>query len=250
MTGSKSRAYQLRQHDQRVAGMLADPELVGELLMIGLVWARAVDLEDPPLEGLIQASARAVYGPGQARMLPPVMLLGEAAPRARTSGGGSRRVVDVLRTDIRRYRPDTRRADRCQRPIQGRSKDNELCGRSAQWRRDPFVDPTDGTRHHVGACAQPRCTSWWMRLLAENRQLLEQHPAPEPAANSGGVLARHLDEIDWTSLYGHLDPAWKPPREEQGWPVRPRLQVLIGDGDATDSEAAPAALTLLEGGWR
>lgn len=57
----------LRDHNRRVAGMLADPECVGEVLLVGIGMARCVDLDEPPWgeDGSMpmKVIAEQVYGP-------------------------------------------------------------------------------------------------------------------------------------------------------------------------------------------
>lgn len=149
---------QLVTCDQCVAAMLDDPILADDLLLIGLHWARAVHLGTPPLDGIGKSTARAVYGTG-----------------------GSRRVWDIIHTDIRRYVPDTSMAARCQRPIrrnQAQIKEHgETCGHPTcgEAHRALFVDPADGTRHSIGCCSTPRCVTWWTDLRARNQAELAAH---------------------------------------------------------------------------
>jgi hypothetical protein len=262
----------LRTHEKRIAGMLADPDLVGDLLLVGIVFARSVDLDDPPLNQVVKGAAKAVYG---AASHSPALARFRWEDHPRAHDQGTRRVRDVLRTDIRRYVPDLSKAHTCQRPIVRRRPPVEAgmvsllgpppvvyggtpppaperetkCGRAAEHGREAFVDPVDGTRTVLGACGQARCRMWWQALHDANRRELEAHPPPEPVANRGGVLERHLDEIDWPALYQHLDPKWKPPHEAPGWRP-PKLQVVLTDDPVPVTAAVRPALTVLKGGWR
>jgi len=223
---------QLVTCDQCVAAMLDDPTLADDLLLIGLHWARAVHLGTPPLDGIGKSTARAVYGTG-----------------------GARRVWDIIRTDIRRYVPDTSMAARCQRPIrrnQAQIKEHgETCGHPTcgEAHRALFVDPADGTRHSIGCCSTPRCVAWWNGLRARNQAELAAHCPPEPAANHGGILAKHLPELDWERIYSVLDPTWVPPREAEPW--RPPTLTVVVDLDHEDSADVPRpVLSVVRGGWR
>lgn len=222
----------LADYDRCVAAMLDDPDLTGDLLLIGLYWARAVHLDTPPLNGIGKSTARAIHGTG-----------------------GVRRVWDVIRTDIRRYVPDTSRGARCQRPIrrnQAQIKEHgETCGHPTcgEAHRALFVDPADGTRHSVGCCSKPGCVAWWNGLRARNHAELAVHRPPEPVANQGGILAKHLPELDWERIYQKLDPAWTPPYEAEPW--RPPTLTVVVDLDYEDSSDVPRpALRVVKGGWR
>lgn len=243
MTGA-----QLRAHEARVAGMLADPYLVGELLLVGLVWARCVDLGDPPMASVVRDTARLVYA--RAEHGPHLHRWRYEEHYPRVSAGGVARVKDVLRSDIRRYAPDLARAYFCQRPVRGRAEARERCGRSAHGSgRYLFVDLVDGTRCALGHCSQPRCKAWWEALRADNEARVAATTPPEPVANRGGVLAGHLDELDWPHLWSHLDPSWRPPHEAPGWRP-PKLRIVVNDEPETPAVTASPALTVLKGGWR
>src|SRR5204863_4325418 len=104
-----------------------------------------------------------------------------------------------------------------------------VCGRGASWNQQRrLTDPLTGKRHTVGACSQPKCRAWFADLLARNAAELKTHPAPRPAANTGGVLERHLSEIDWWTVWRHVDPDWTPPPEGERF-VRPTLTLVMTD---------------------
>jgi hypothetical protein len=263
----------LRAHEKRIADMLADPECVGELLLVGLVFARCVDFGDPPMATVVRDAGKLIYG----RAVHGASLHHWGWSRRdevelRAAEGGYRRVRDVLRSDIRRYVPDLSKAYFCQRPVKVRQQPADgnlmaanvivhgdgtppppakvrICGRTTARLRDHlFVDPVDGTRIALGACSQARCQAWWQALRARNDAEIAANPPPEPVANRGGVLERHLDEIDWWKLWQHLDPRWTPPHEAPGWRP-PKLQIVVTD-DPEPVEVGPRpALTVLKGGW-
>jgi hypothetical protein len=244
---------QLRSHERRIAGMLRDPECVGELLLVGIGMARSIDLGDPhwpagesmPLKPI----AYAVYGRymlGRGMLLPDRFAQGDSHPR--------KRILDVFFHDRRRYSA-TVDGDRnagwsttCGRPMLRRAG---LCGRSASWdQKHRLTDPATGKRHTVGACSQPKCRAWYADLLARNAVELKAHPAPEPAANTGGVLERHLPEIDWWKVWGHVDKGWKLPPEGERF-QKPTLRLVLGDdGPVVTTRPERPALVVHEGGWR
>lgn len=59
------------------------------------------------------------------------------------------------------------------------------------------------------------------------RAIRGRPPAPVPAANRGGVLARYIDS-DWDRLYRWADEGWTMPPSGPPQP-RPKLQVLVTD---------------------
>lgn len=244
-------AQALHAHDRRVASMLADPECVGELLLVGIAMARSLDLNDPgwvndrmPMKTI----AERIYG----RHWLPAYLLYPGRNRADTNPW--RRLRDVFRHDRRRYEPAARPgydSGTCGRPMIRR---DGLCGRNATtWRT--MTDPTNGHRTRIGACSQKPCKQWLTDLHSRNQAELDTNPPPEPAANTGGVLERHLPEIDWWKVWRAVDPTWSPPPEGRAF-ERPRLTLLIGDGsDCDDAQPEPPVagrpqLTVVEGGWR
>ncbi|GIF17250.1 hypothetical protein [Actinoplanes teichomyceticus] len=154
--------------------------------------------------------------------------------------------------DRRRYSPRTD-GDRglgqatCGRPMQRREG---LCGRNASWdQQRQLTDPLTGKRHTVGACSQPNCRTWYADLLARNAAELATHPAPTPAANTGGVLERHLPEIDWWQVWRHVDKNWTPPPEGERF-HKPTLTLVLGDADEMPAITTKPILAVLEGGWR
>ena len=244
----------LHVHNQRVARMLADPECVGELLLVGIGMARCVDLSDPPWgdDGYmpIPVISDAIYG----RRELPGRIVGSIH---RTEQGDRRpryRIRSVFYADRRRYCPDVD-GDRhwanvtCGRPMVRR---DGLCGRSASSNARRLTDPVTGQRRWVGSCSQPACKQWLVDLLDRNRAELAAHPAPVPAANTGGVLERHLPEIDWWAVWRAVDKEWTPPPEGRRF-ERPTLRLLVTDDDLPEPEPAlreRPTLVVHEGGWR
>lgn len=257
-------AAQLRAHEKRIAGMYADPDLVGDLLAVGLVFARSLDFDNPPLNHVVREAGKLIYG--RAEHGPHLHRWRYEEQFQRIAQVGHKRVADILRSDIRRYVPDLTRAYFCQRPMRPRPGQEVLagnlmsddaqkkpeerrCGRqNAVYERYLFVDVVNGNRHALGACSKPICQRWWNDLRARNEAEIATTPPPEPVANRGGVLERHLDEIDWPAIYQHLDPAWKPPHEAPGWKP-PKLQILLNDEPDVTVTQRPA-LSVIRGGWR
>ena len=227
--------------------MLADPECVGELLLVGLAMARSIDLGDPEFASNgtmpMRVIAEQVYG---RHYLPSPMLLplqprGDADPR--------RRLWDVFRQDRRRYDPDVDEGRRYRRLTCGRPmiRREGLCDRNASSQRR-LTDPATGRRQWVGCCSQSACKRWFTDLLERNRRELAANPPPTPAANTGGVLERHLPEVDWWVVWKQVDPGWCPPPE--GRPFgKPTLTVIVG-GDEPEMSVPRPALTVIEGGRR
>src|ERR1051325_778618 len=233
--------------------MLADPDCVGEILLVGMGMARSLDLGDPPWTAEhampMRALAEALYGK---RWL-PTRLVGAGQLHETADSNPYRRIWSVFHADRRRYSATPDRelplwGRTCGRPMIRREG---VCGRTAahdQQRR--LTDPLTGQQRTVGACSQKACRAWLADLIERNRAELAAHPAPEPAANTGGVLERHLPEIDWWPIWAHVDKSWKPPPEGQRF-ERPKLRLLLGDAPpAVTVQVERPALVVHEGGWR
>lgn len=243
---------QLVAHNACTTAMLDDPDLTGDLLLIGLHWARAVHLGTPELDHLGHSTAQAVYGQATHG---PCLATTSGHHHPRIAPSGVQRVWDVIRSDIRRYAPDTSRAAWCQRPIRRSPEQAKLlgkvCGRATTGEayRALFVGVVDGARNSIGCCSQPRCVAWWQALRAKNQAEINTHGRPEPVANTGGILARHLPDLDWERIYRALCPKRVPPRVAEPW-RRPTLTVIV-DLDHESSAGMPRpALSVIKGGWR
>lgn len=239
-------------HSARVGRMFADPDCVGELLLVGVAIARGVDLDDPaPLGGgfNLRHVGRALYGPVDMVATTLALPYGPGWQR-RQADRGWRRVLDVVRADIRRYEPAgfAFHMVTCGRPMIRRGG---VCGRSASSNHSRMLtDPVTGERAWVGACSQPSCRGWFEHVIARNGVELAEHPPPRPPANTGGVLERHMPEVDWWPLWRFLDPAWSPPPEDEAW-HRPSLSLVVGgDEPGRSVSAGRPTLTVLPGGWR
>lgn len=214
----------LRAYDACVSGMLADAELSGDLLLVGLFLARAVHLNEPELPVGTAAIAQALFSK-------------EYNPAAK--------VNKVLRGDRRRYTPMGYRWGACDAPMVRRQG---KCGVQTALREAWVTDPANGERTRLHACSRPAHRQWLARVTADNERALTAQPDVHPPANIGGVLSKHLDEIDWWAMWRVLDPKWTPPPEAEPF-RKPRLQLLVDD-DAEVSVAVRPELGVIEGGWR
>lgn len=251
--GAVNTHMELTRYTHTITDMHNDPDLIGDLLLIGMHWAAAVHLGTPPLDGLGRSTATAIYG---AAFHGPRLATTNLFRQIRIAESGTRRVWDVIRSDIRRYTPNTSRAAWCQRPIRRRTSQRDehpgdICGRptAGEAHRPLFTDPTDGTRHSIGCCSRPRCVKWWQDLRTNNQaELATAGEPPTPVANSGGILARHLPELDWHTIYRALDPRWVPPPEVEPW--RPPTLRLVIDVNCEDDVDVPRPnLSVIRGGW-
>jgi hypothetical protein len=195
-----------RAYHQCVDGMWADPDLTGDLLLIGLYWARQLHLNDVAETISGAATVKAVYG---------------------RDGNRSHRYQSTLRQDIRRYAstadPRNNRYDTgCVAPMVRREG---LCGQSGNADRQ-IRDLDTGERLVLRHCARHR--AWAFQQLSANADAWDAlgYRKPVPPANAGGVLRRHLPEVDWPSLWRSIDENWvEPPEREPFHP--PELQVLV-----------------------
>jgi hypothetical protein len=214
--------------------MMADPELTGDLLLIGLWLARAVHLRQPAKKSFWQCT----YD-----------LFGPAHRRDTVQTADLYRMKKAIRDDAPRYDVwvDNPGAQLCGAPMVRRGG---TCGRSATvW--GFHTDPATGRRVGLGSCR--RHAAWRAARTEENEAALKAlgDRVPVPAANAGGVLARHLPEIHWPNVWRKLSPDWEPPAE--GSPTRkPTLAVHVTDDTDFEpvGEIARPALVVHEGGWR
>lgn len=243
---------QMRAHEKRVAGMYRDPECVGELLLVGIAMARSIDLGDPGwgADGSMPTRVISERVYGNRRL--PTQMLGVGQPHTSADSNPYHRLRNLFRADRRRYDPDYDMGARpwgmvtCGRPMVRR---DGLCQRDATTTRR-VTDPATGLRSWVGACGQKPCRAWLAGLLERNRAEVVANPPPAPAANTGGVLERHLPEIDWWKVWRHVDKDWTPPPEGRPF-TKPRLTLLVGDDDPdAPTVTARPTLQVLDGGWR
>lgn len=214
----------LRRHHKRVRAMLDDPACVDDLLLVGLGLTCLIDFDRPPR--LMAKHFRAVAG--------------QVFPANTYGRGAYAQLLQVLKADIRRYDadedPDSGAARywsiACSAPMIRRAG---TCGQHATVRVD-VADHDTGRRKFIGACSRPEHRTWLKKVAHRND--LAGTPPPTPAANTGGVLARHFPEVAWQKLWSWLDPKWTPPPEDAPW-RRPTLSLYLGDADRPTGDVDP-----------
>jgi hypothetical protein len=211
--------------------MLDDPECVGDLLALGLAMAHFVDFEcDGDEPGKLGIMAR------RALPVPPY-------------GRLRYNLEKVIKADIRRYdhTKDKEAGSHwyvsCGAPMKRRQGP---CGINATDRR-LLVDHDTGREQYIGACSRPDHKHWMQSTFDRNRKGEDRPAPPLPAANTGGVLARHLPEIGWADIYLHYDPHWSPPPEDSPWKP-PTLSLHLGDDVGPPRPVARPKLAVLAGG--
>ena len=202
----------LRAHHRTVAGMLADPDCTGDLLLIGMAVARHVELEpvepSDPTAGLTWGDI--------------------CGPWLRESAVGIQYLIDrALQKDIRRYDPliDAGQDVRCTAPMIRRAG---ACGQRANM-QVLVRDAESGRGRWIAAC--PRHRDWHRQAWAQARMV---KPVTQPAANAGGVLPRHIPRVNWAKEWKRIDPGWTAPPEESTQPRRPALRLLNFEPAASD----------------
>jgi hypothetical protein len=196
----------LRDYRRRVSAMLDDPECTGDLFALGI---SLLDFAVLRIDG--DEKSWAYYG--------------------KRAWGESHnwKIRDVLRKDIRRYDAlkDAESRDparRCGAPMVRRQGP---CGQSAGLRA-LLTDADTGRKQWIAACSRHR--DWFESRVRANRAEVEVANPERPAANAGGVLARHIPEIDWETTWRKLDPKWTPPPEStpEEVPLKPKLTLVLG----------------------
>lgn len=224
----------LRKYERTIAGLMADPEVTGDLLLVGLWLARATILGQPEPRGggwHYEDMARDLF---PLHTTPAMVGLGEA--RAPAVEPNAWKVVAALKADIRRYdlwadQPDSSARWRCGGPMQRRVTP---CGKSSTI-AVVLTDPATGRRRVCATCRSHR--PWFDEQLATNRAALEGVEVPRPPANAGGRLAPHIRELDWPGVYRAIDKDWQQPPEVDSW-ARPDLTVLVTPRGTRDSLTA------------
>lgn len=226
--GTRGPSYAaLRRHDKRVQGMYDDPGCTGDLLLLGLALARYVDFELLPNRA---AARKLTYSE-----------LGQMVFEMRSPRQLQYLVTGVLRSDVRRYAiQDARYARTCQAPMIRRQG---TCGKPGN-HHAYLVDIDTGERSPLCACNRHK--DWAEAAIKRNRAAAAATPPPTPVANSGGVLARHIPEINWEKAYVAVDPKWTPPPEDTPW-RKPRFELVLGDPDPDTDETERPTLSVVPG---
>lgn len=191
----------------RTARMFDDPDLDGDLLLVGLAFARFLDFGGIPARQKLNTSmvARCVW------------------PRDRWRG---RAIKRTLALDARTYKPPTRHyyADACNAPMVRREG---VCGRSPMWSR-LVTDWETGEQSWLLACS--RHVDWYDKVARENREAKPERLVV-PAANHGGVLAPHIPEFGWPKIWAWAtDGGWVELPEREPWKP-PTFTLVLGDGN-------------------
>lgn len=136
------------------------------------------------------------------------------------------RVKYVLADDRPRYLRPRPRDERCAAPMIRR---DGICGRPTS--NGVYLrDPATGEMEHLCACSRHR--EWATERHRATWQAWRRNGSPEPSANCGGVLARHID-LDWPTIYRWADEDWKMPPSGPPEPTvpRPKFTLLVGEGE-------------------
>lgn len=197
----------LREYRKRIKAMLDDPECTGDLFGLGIALLDFAVLRINRDEKTWQFYA-------------------DQALTHKHRGY----VRDILRKDIRRYDPlkDAEGNEpyrKCGAPMARRQGP---CGQSAS-RQAMLTDAMTGRKQWVAGCK--RHEEWFnARVRANRAEVAEISEAVRPPANAGGVLARHIPEIDWHAAWLKIDPSWTPPPEQEPEvvPVFPKLRLVLG----------------------
>ena len=211
----------LREYRKRIAAMLDDPECTGDLFGLGVALLDFAILRINRDERSWAHYATRAWGDRAGY----------------TSRYGVR---EVLRKDIRRYDAikDAEERDparRCGAPMIRRQGP---CGQSAS-RRAMLTDTMTGRKQWLAGCK--RHEDWFnARVRANKAEVDEIAEAVRPPANAGGVLARHIPEIDWEAVWVGLDPSWTRPPEAEPEPVEvyPKLRLVLSDDEQPTLEDA------------
>ncbi len=200
---------------RRFERMLDDADLTGDLLLVGLCFARLLDFGGlkPGEKMNTRHVARAAFGPGKL---------------------SQRRVQGVLADDARRYMPPdlTWQTKLCGAPMLRR---DGVCGQPSSWTR-MLTDWSTGEQSWLLACR--RHVQWYDDLARENRETQPERLV-RPAANHGGVLARHIPEFGWPKIWHWASNGrWIEHPEGTPW-APPTLTLHLGDGEVSPAASPP-----------
>lgn len=202
---------------RRLERIVNDPECVGDLLAVAMVLAAWLDFgvqgERPDQRLTLAAIQRRAFG------------------GVRTQDWRYWKASRTISGDARTYRIPDVDTWTCTAPMIRANR--PTCDRPASHSGN-VTDLDTGERRMHQSCGRHK--DWFWRIARENRAAVkkaeERGRLPLPAANHGGVLARHFPEIGWPRLWEKLDPRWTEHPESTPTP-RPTLTLHIGGGEET-----------------
>jgi len=201
----------------RIVRLIQDPDLGGDLLLVGLGLAAIYDFG--------MSYENGIDGIGD--------LLWSSPPDPHW------KIRETFRRDFRRYQPETPRIRLCTASMIRRE---DLCGRPATtWGHT--TDWDTGELAYIGACT--RHYGWFDAHKRANWQG-KPDVVPLPYANHGGVLARHFPRVDWPDFWRRLDPSWVEHPERTTRP-RPDFSLVLGDGEGGLAAAPSLSLVPIGG---
>lgn len=237
---ASQRYARLHEHHTTVEAMLADPDLHGDLLLIGLYLAAARARPSGLGELSARTASHALFG------RPDTIYTVQAFGETTAWDHSGWRWQEAMRDDIRRYDyrhdPDAGPANRCHAP---RQRGAGTCGRRSTMAGLEH-DPATGRLVNLTGCS--RHVDWY---LAESRRRRAEwaavEPQPQPPANAGGLLRRHLPTIGWEIYWRQIDPQWVPPPEAAPPAPPPPLTLVINNDlpEHPQSGTARPALSLV-----
>ncbi len=210
--------------DLRVTALYGDPEMTTGGLQFGLALAWVM-YHDPSMSG-------------EAWTVTDV-----AALAVKIGNQEARRqwVIRILRADVPRYRvPNSPR--RCRALTgNGRACDTNFT-HGFHYIAWSWVDGTATVHDYC-----PRHRENGIHARAEYLRTVTgfRKARPTPAANSGGVLARHFPTVDWNIIYRWVSPGWKPTGPPPERSDVPHLTLVTGDGETGDEIRIRPALVVV-----
>lgn len=196
----------------RSARMLEDRGLGGDLLLVGLALAHFLDFEPPDEKLNVKHIARACF------------------PHLRYRTNTVKRIFEM---DARTYRPPQPNWDgKCEAPMIRR---DGLCGQHATG-HGYLTDWDTGEQELIWSCARHHA---WRQDLIKRNQAAKPQRAALPAANHGGVLAKHFPEIDWPKIWTWAAGSrWIEHPEQEPWKP-PTLSLVLGESEDAVGTSRP-----------
>ena len=228
----------LHAYDAQVRRMAADPDMRGDVLAVGLAMAWLYREEGPVDITMSRIAAAAkLDGPGR------------RGPAKITPGRNLYLLQEAVACDAPRYEMDIPRVSQCEAPM---VRKKGLCGRHPTVVAFSSRDWADGTRIHHAFCRRHYDAGMELgRSLRERDERLRagRGDPPRPAANTGGVLARHFPGVDWEPVYSWARTGWVPPEQVPATysAAVPALQLLAGAEEPEWAVGESPTLTVLHG---